>query len=288
MENEKLLNNILLIIILLLVANYISNGSILEILKRYYKKILAYFLNTIEELKNTEFNGSLIEGIKRCEKSTPKIIHDNDFEEIYQKKDNYLKNDNYQKKDNYQKNDNYQKKDNFKEDPNMRKLYHFLQSLVTINNHYELISSKNKIISMSHNDKESLNKFINKSFNCGDFRFTNLAILDSIQYQENTTGKEITPFRISGDIYINKEPIGKITLHLEIFIRSDSTFYGPFNSGFPTFTRIKLIRKDKISTSIFELPSFAEYEELVATENSLIPDSINFSTEESKTGHSEY
>ena len=288
MENEKLLNNILLIIILLLVANYISNGSILEILKRYYKKILAYFLNTIEELKNTEFNGSLIEGIKRCEKSTPKIIHDNDFEEIYQKKDNYLKNDNYQKKDNYQKNDNYQKKDNFKEDPNMRKLYHFLQSLVTINNHYELVSSKNKIISMSSNDKESLNKFINKSFNCGDFKFTNLAILDSLIYQENTTGKEIRPFRISGDIYINKEPIGKITLHLEIFIRSDSTFYGPFNSGFPTFTRIKLIRKDKIASPAPEISNINDIQELIASENSLIPDSIHFSTEESMNSYSDY
>ena len=42
MENEKLLNNLLLIIILLLVANHISNGSILEILKRYYKKFLAF------------------------------------------------------------------------------------------------------------------------------------------------------------------------------------------------------------------------------------------------------
>lgn len=266
--NEKLLNNILLIVLLLLIANYVSNGSVLEVLKRYYKKILDYFYNSIEGLNNTEFRGGLIEGIKQCEKTTPEIVHDNDFKQIYEKK-------------------KPMKNDMMKEDPNMKKLYHFLQSLITVNNnHYELVSSKNKIISMSQNDKESLNKFITKSFNCGDIRFTNLVILDSIIFQENSAGKELRPFRVSSDVYINKEPICKITLHLEIFIRSDSTFYGPFNSGFPTFTRIKLIRKDKIATLISEIPNITDYEELIATDNSLIPDSINFSTD-SGTGYSD-
>jgi len=50
MEIDKLLNNILLIIILLLVANYISNGTVLEVLKRYYEK----FLNTIQNTENTK------------------------------------------------------------------------------------------------------------------------------------------------------------------------------------------------------------------------------------------
>ena len=231
MENEKILNNILLIILLLLVANYISNGTVLEVLKRYYEKFLNTIQNT-ENIKNTSNN-----------------------------------------------------KINFKEEPNMKKLYHFLQSLITLNNkHYELDNSKKKLISMSENDKETLNKFIIKSFNSYDFKFNNLVILDSIIFLENSAGKELKPFRISGDVYINKEPIGKITLHLEIFIRSDSTFYGPFNSGFPTFTRIKLIRKDKIATPISEIPNINDYEELVATDNSLIPDSINFSTDETGTG----
>jgi hypothetical protein len=261
MENEKLLNNILLIILLLLVANYLSNGTVLEVLKRYYEKILDYFSNSVEGLKNIEFKGELIEGIKQCKKTTPEIIHDNDFKQIYQKKVN-------------------NKNNIIKEDPQMKKIYHFLQSLVAVNNnHYELISSKNKLISMSQNDKESLNKFITKSFNCGDIRFTNLVILDSIIFLENSAGKELRPFRVSGDVYINKEPVSKITLHLEMFIRSDSTFYGPFNSGFPTFTRIKLIRKDKIATPISEMPNSADYEELIASDNSLIPDSINFSTD---------
>lgn len=249
MENEKLLNNILLIILLLLVANYISNGTVLEVLKRYYEK----FLNTIQNTKNTKNTNT--------KNTNNKINYDNNFKH------------------------NYQKKNNFKEEPNMKKLYHFLQSLITINNtHNELDNSKNKLISMSENDKETLNKFIIKSFNSYDFKFNNLVILDSIIFLENSAGKELKPFRISGDVYINKEPIGKITLHLEIFIRSDSTFYGPFNSGFPTFTRIKIIRKDKIATPISEIPNINDYEELDITDNSLIPDSINFSTDESGTG----
>jgi anion-transporting ArsA/GET3 family ATPase len=243
MENEKLLNNILLIILLLLVANYISNGTVLEVLKRYYEK----FLNIIQNTENTKN----IKNIKKIKNT----------------------------------NNTSNNKINFKEEPNMKKLYHFLQSLITVNNTYtELDSSKNKLISMSENDKETLNKFIIKSFNSYDFKFNNLVILDSIIFLENSAGKELKPFRISGDVYINKEPIGKITLHLEIFIRSDSTFYGPFNSGFPTFTRIKLIRKDKIATPISEIHNINDYEELVATDNSLIPDSINFSTDETGTG----
>ena len=192
----------------------------------------------------------MFDGLKSCDNTTPKIVHDGSFKQIYQK-------------------------NNLKDDPNMKKLYHFLQSLITINNHYELTSSNNKQMNMTTNDKESLTKFLNKSFNCGDFKFTNLVILDALTYNENNRGKELIPFRISTDVFINKIPIGKITLHLEMFIRLDSTFYGPFKSGFPTFTRIKLLRKDKIASNIID----DNNDELNETENSLIPDSINFSTE---------
>lgn len=253
MENEKLLNNILLIVILLLIANYLSGGSILNILKKYYQKI-------IDLCSNIEGFGPageirLFEGLKTCDKTTPPVVHDNDFKQTYQKN---IKN----------------------EDPNMRKLYHFLQSLITVNNnHYDLTTSQQRAATMSQNDKETLTKFILKTFNCGDFKFTNLVILDSIIYFENPKGKELRPFRISTDAYINNVPIGKITLHLEVFNRLDSTFYGPFNSGFPTFTRIKLIRKDKIASLPPPMEGSNDYEELNASDNSLIPDSINFSTE---------
>ena len=263
MEND-IFNKILLLVILLLVANYLSGGSIYDVIKKYFGKVTKYFEEAVEGFKNNNYQeknkdwqGKVFEGLKKCQKTTPPIVHDNDFKQVYQK--------------------NY----NLKDDPNMKKLYHFLQSLITVNNnHYELTTSSRKAMNMSSNDKDGLTKFLIKSFNCGDFKFTNVVILDSLIYFENPRGKELRPFRVSADVFINKVPIGKVTLHLEMFIRLDSTFYGPFNSGFPTFTRIKLVRKDKIASPLPQEDSYEIEDNLNETENSLIPDSISFSTEE--------
>jgi len=263
MEND-IFNKILLLVILLLVANYLSGGSIYDVVKKYFGKLTKYFEETVEgfkdnnyQEKNKDWKGRVFEGLKTCQKTTPPIVHDNDFKQVYQK--------------------NY----NLKDDPNMKKLYHFLQSLITVNNnHYELTTSGRKPMNMSTNDKDGLTKFLIKSFNCGDFKFTNVVILDSLIFFENPRGKELRPFRVSADVFINKVPIGKVTLHLEMFIRLDSTFYGPFNSGFPTFTRIKLVRKDKIASPLPNEDAYDVDDNLNETENSLIPDSISFSTEE--------
>jgi len=263
--NQNIFNKILLLVILLLVANYLSGGSMYDVIKKYFLEFMnnfnGSFKNINENFRNNEWSGRLFNGLKLNSSTTPSIVHDTDFKQNYQK--------------------NYELKD----DPLMKKLYHFLQSLVTTNNnHYELTISNNRSISMSPNDKQDLTKHLVKSFNCGEFKFTNFVILDSIIYFENPRGKEIRPFRISADVYINKKPIGKITLHLEMFIRLDNTFYGPFKSGFPTITRIKLMKKDKISAESVVLDNDESYgidDNLNETDNSLIPDSINFSTEES-------
>ena len=289
MFNQNIFNKILLLVILLLVANYLSNGTMYDIVKKYFLLLVNYCNEKLQDINekfqginenfqgingklqgtpdNREWQGRLFNGLKLNSSTTPNIVHDSDFKL------------------------NYQKNYNLKDDPDMKKLYHFLQSLVTTNNnHYELTASSSKGVNMNSNDKQDLTKHLLKSFNCGEFKFTNFVILDSIIYFENPRGKEIRPFRISSDVYINKMPIGKITLHLEMFIRLDSTFYGPFKSGFPTITRIKLVRKDKISSEssvsnneqqIYEEENFNE------TDNSLIPDSIHFSTEESGPGYDE-
>jgi hypothetical protein len=266
MENQNIFNKILLLFILLLVANYLSGGSMYDVIKKYFieftNNFSMSFKNINENFQNEGWQGKLFNGLKINSSTTPKIVHDADFKQNYQK--------------------NYESKD----DPLMRKLYHFLQSLVTTNNnYYELTASSGKSVNMSSNDKQDLTKHLLKSFNCGEFKFNNFVILDSIIYFENPRGKEIRPFRISADVYINKKPIGKITLHLEMFIRLDNTFYGPFKSGFPSITRIKLIRKDKISSDAAILDdSYDNDDNLNASDNSLIPDSINFSTEDSGPG----
>jgi hypothetical protein len=255
---EKLLNNILLIIVLLLVANYLSGGTILDIVKKYYEKVLAFCSDKIEGFRAVEFQGRVMEGIKEYDSTTPEIVRDQDFKQIYQKRKNLLQ-----------------------DDPDMTKIYHFLQSLITINNHYELTASQTKPVTMSNKDKNDVSNFLIKHLNCGDFKFKNLVILDSIIYFENPRGKEIRPFRVNADVYINNVAIAKVTLHLEMFIRLDKTFQGPINNGFPTLTRIKLLKKDEILAPVVEVDSgHADYEELNASDNSLIPDSINFSTEE--------
>ena len=83
---ENLLNNILLIIVLLLAANYLSGGTILEIMKKYYQKIVNYCSDKIEGFKSIEFQGRVMEGIKEYESTTPEIVRDQDFKQIYQKK----------------------------------------------------------------------------------------------------------------------------------------------------------------------------------------------------------
>jgi hypothetical protein len=240
-----------------------------DVIKKYFLEFTnnfnISFKSMNENFQNEGWQGKLFNGLKINSSTTPNIVHDSDFKQNYQK--------------------NYEMKD----DPSMKKLYHFLQSLVTTNNnHYELTTSSSRSVNMSSNDKQDLTKHLLKSFNCGEFKFTNLVILDSIIYFENPRGKEIKPFRISADVYINKKPIGKITLHLEMFIRLDNTFYGPFKSGFPSITRIKLIRKDKISSNAPILDnSYEDDDNLNASDNSLIPDSINFSTEDSGPNVSE-
>jgi hypothetical protein len=252
MFNDKIINNILLIIILILLANYFSNNKLIIIIKNFLQKMLYFFSNQNENFTGTVFDGKLYNGINQCSNTTPNIVHDNDFYEIYNSND-----------------------------PNMRKLYYFLQSLITNNNHYDLTQSTGKPIKMNSGEKENLTKFILKSLNCNDIKFLNLVILDSILYYKNPKGIEIKPFRINTDIYINKQPIGKFTFHIEMFNRLDTTFYGPIRSGFPTFTRIKIINKDKIANiTDIDNPSMnnSMNNSNVNSENSLIPDSIDLST----------
>jgi hypothetical protein len=258
MIDQKIINKVLIITVLLLVANYISDGKILDIIKKYLIKAKETFLSKIEgfyAVQDTkEFVGRTYPGLKPGSSTTPPIIHDTEFPYVYKKK-----------------------KIN---EPNMRKLYHFLQSLITINrNHYDLTSSNSKEQIMSKSDKEALIRYFQKTFNTGEFRFANIVILDTVVYYNNPRGKELRPFRISTDVYLNNEPIGKITIHTEMFLRLDAMFYGPLNAGFPCITRLKLLRRDKLTDP---LPPMNEYdEEINATENSLIPDEITFSTEES-------
>ena len=86
MFNDKIINNILLIIILILLANYFSNNKLIIIIKNFLQKMLYFFSNQNENFTGTVFDGKLYNGINQCSSTTPNIVHDNDFYEIYREK----------------------------------------------------------------------------------------------------------------------------------------------------------------------------------------------------------
>ena len=258
--DKNFINNTILILILLLLANYLSNGSIINVLKKYYNLLTDLFF------KNTEgFMGIFgpkeptFEGLPPCSYTTPEIMHDNDFKYIYNDK---VKS----------------KRNSLVEEPEMKKLYHFLQSLVTINkNINELTPSVSKKINLSQAEIDNLRKNLTKSLNCNkEFKFINIDFIDNLVYFNNPRGKEIKPFKITTDAYINNVSIGKLTIYFEMFIRMDDLFYGPVKSGFPSITRVKLV--DRIPQIEPEAHDFDE-DKYNNTDDSLIPDSVHFSTD---------
>jgi hypothetical protein len=271
--NPTFINNAILLIILLLLANYLSNGSILNILNKYYDLLIQFinknvfgslFENFINERQHSGFDGKAFEGIKKCMNTTSDIMHDNDFKYIY--------------------NARAKTRDIHKEnDPVMRKLYFFLQSLVTVNKNYdELTVSRDIAHNLTQAENDTIRKFFNKSLDCKDFKFTNLQILDKLVYYENPRGKELRPFRIEFDAYYKNEPIGTFTIYIEMYIKFDDLFYGPIKTGFPSITRIKLLNRSDIDSPDGLDNEDNSEEELNHTDNSLIPNTIDFSENEKK------
>jgi len=260
--DKNFINNTILILILLLLANYLSNGSIINILKKYYQLLIDFLFEKTEGFKGIFGSKEpTFQGIKTCDYTTPEIMHDNEFKYIY--------NQNVKGKEKSQV-----------EEPEMRKLYHFLQSLVTINkNINELTPSNSNEINLSQAENDNLRQQLTKSLNCNkEFKFINIEFIDKLVYFTNPRGKEIRPFRFTTDAFIENKPIGKLTIYLEMFIRMDDLFYGPIKSGFPTITRIKLTHRGPNSAPVPQDFNKKKYDEY-STDNSLIPDSVHFSTD---------
>jgi len=265
--DQNFINNSILILILMLLANYLSNGSILKIITKYYELLKTYLFGQIENFRGI-FSSSdehlVISGIKECGYTTPDIMHDTDFKYVYNENVNHK-----------------QKINPHKETKDMKQLYMFLQNLVSNNkNFYELTPSRQKENTMSQLEIDLIRNHIIKSFKCKDFKFSNIQLLDKLIYFKNPKGKEVKPFKISVDAMYEGISIGKLVLYLEMFIRLDDLYDGPSRSGSPTFTRIKLIHRGQQEAPLpLEMVESDEYETPAASENSLIPDSIHFSTD---------
>ena len=275
---ELLNNKILLIIIILIIANYFTKGEVFNIIKKYINKIFKFTegfksvynnqspypkLDLVDNMyastfpspnyninQNKEYNNNTFTGLQVNSNTTPSIIHDSDFIYIYKP---------------------------IKNDTTVFKFYNFLQSLLTIYNNNELTTSGNKV-KLNNSDTIMIKKYLNKILNCGEFKFKNIKFIDELICMDNMTGKELLPFRLSSNVYNNNIFLGKMTFHFEMFIRMDTTFSGPISNGFPTITRIKLLSRDEDNKYMNEPEDDNDY-----MDNSLIPDSINFSTDYNNT-----
>jgi hypothetical protein len=243
--DKNFINNLILLIILIFLANYLSKGSIINVLKRYYNKIIDCYENFNNNDKfdyGKEFNISLFPGNTTCDNTTPPIVHDQDFKYIY---NNDLSMKDLQKKD----------------EIIMRKLYHFLQSLISVNNNfYELNPSNLEENNLRQVDIDMIRKHISSKLNCGDFTFKNIEILDDMLYYDNISVKEIKPFRISSNLSLGEDSIANITLQIEMNIRNDKYK----NDGYPSITRIKLIEKNPVIKLVSDFEKFTEVDDIIA------------------------
>lgn len=143
-------------------------------------------------------------------------------------------------------------------DNELKKIHHFVQSVVTKKNHYELTPSDSMEIELPNRNVGEIITLFTKKFNCGDYVFRNIKILDKLTYFKNIRGKEVKPFNMSADVFIEGKAIGLITFYVEVFMRDDVISYGE-----PTITRIKIVGREEM--------------------NDFIPTDLNFSTDMNTT-----
>jgi hypothetical protein len=263
--NMTLINNIILLIILLMLANYLSNGSIINVLLKYYEIIKNYIFGNYEEqfsnrienksLFNNPITRNIFSGIKEYDYTTPKVVHDSDFKYVYG-------------------NDKSMNELVSKDDPIMKKLYYFLQGLISIDHSFDDINpSTYKELNLNQAENDLIRKVLNKSLNSNDFKFTNLQILNNLTYFDNNGDKTIKPFELNSDVYLNDNEVGNITLYLEMNLKYNELFYGPIRSGTPVITRIKLTNKKCIGQP---LPINESELSVSESENSLVLNTITF------------
>jgi len=226
----------------MLLANYLSNGSIIQVIIKYYNLLISYIFSKSEKFMNILSEKSknfLFNEIPECD---------------------YLKQKTKTKTKTKTKN---------KETNKIEKINNFLQTLIsTKTNLYELTHSNSKEINLPQSEHDSIRKHLIKSLKSHNYKFNNIDIIDKLTYYNNPKGREMRPFRFTTDVYDDEdEPIGKLTIIVDMFLNMNDLFH-----GLPSITRIKINNKDEI-----ESPKPMDDNE--DSDNNLIPDSVHFSTD---------
>jgi len=243
----NILDKILILIIIIFLIKYISNKSILDILKK-----------TFNNIKKT-CNNNIIKIQKK------KIKHDN--------------------------------KKNSEEQLRQDSLDNFLQRNVNKNSEeYLMIDSSTKGTVLSLKDRENLLHFLYNQLNGKIHKIKEIEFLNKLVSYKNQIGYELKTFQIQGKYYYKKKFIGYILLQYELLFIVDENkseiFLQPnlLNGDFGNYeiTRIFLInilnkklKSKKLDNKYIDNKYIDNYETNIDSINSLIPDEINISSQES-------
>jgi len=231
----NLVNKILILAILIVLINHLSEGKIIETLKRYFN-------NCRDNVEN--FIG-LTHGPKKIKSNVLEIPYQRqkDFPYINRNDPSVLDKESYG-------------------------LYLFLNELITPNvNNYELTKSGDKRIRASESLEKEILTHIENIFNCKGYKFAGIRFLSNIYYYENPRGKEIEPFEFSADVSYANKFIGSVIVNLECFIRADKFYSRPMESGFLTILNVRLLNrtypdgvsKEKTWNTLYKLEPNEQY-----------------------------
>lgn len=182
----KLINKILILIIIIFLINHLTNGKILNTLKRYLtlcKTKIEKFIGNSEDKPSISLNP---------QNST---VKPQDFQMI---------------------NPN---------DEDLYLLYRFVNNMVMPNiNIYEIINNKKskKTLVDDKLNNEILDQ-IKKMFNTNGYKFANIKILTPINFYQTFRGKYLETFYFSSDVTHLEKQLGTIIIGIESFLREDET-----------------------------------------------------------------
>lgn len=231
----NLINKILILIILIVLINHLSEGKIIETIKRYFSSCR----DNVENFIGLTY-------VPKCIKpNAPDIPYQRqkDFPHLNKNDPGFLDEESYG-------------------------LYKFLNEMVTPNvNIYELTSSRNKRIKASEALESEIHTHIENIFNCKGFKFASIKILSNIYYYENPRGKDIEPFEFSADVSFRNKFIGSVIISLECFIRADKFYRKPMESGFLSILNVRLLNrtypdgvsKEKVWNTLYKLEPDEQY-----------------------------
>jgi len=212
--NTKILNNILILTIVIFLISYLSNGPVIETIKKYFSKCKS---KLVEKFKPS------FSILNANQASTKEISHYSQPDFSYHS--HYL------------------------DEKKTKKLYDFLQSAVHPNNeNYLMIDSSTQGKVVSKKDKDKLLRFLQRKLNCGKHKIKNITLSNKIISYKNQIGHELKPFQIQGKYFYNKKFMGYIVIQYEILFINDESkdvFVSPISlhndSGKYDITRTFLI-----------------------------------------------